>query len=86
MLDADRHTRTLRLLEESTQAEPHSLSPEQFLRDIEGWDSMGMVMFIGLAKEKLGAELSVHDLSQRETVEELCLHVDQATGSTEGGA
>lgn len=85
MLDAERQLRTLRLLEESTQAPEDSLAPEQFLRDIPGWDSMGMVMFIGLVKERLAIELSVHDLSQRETVADLCAYVD-AAGPTEGDA
>jgi len=72
MPDADLDTRTRHLLEESTQHADDTLHADLYLRDIEGWDSMGMVMFIGLVKERLGIELTVHDLSQRETVAELC--------------
>jgi hypothetical protein len=36
------------MLEEATQAEPGSLSAAQVLKELEGWDSLGVVMFIGL--------------------------------------
>lgn len=81
MLDADLKTTTRHLLEESTQHDENSLQDDLYLRDIEGWDSMGMVMFIGLVKEHLSVELSVHDLSQRSTVAELCLYVEALVGS-----
>ena len=59
------------LLEEATQALEGSLSTEQVLRELDGWDSMGMVMFIGLVQRNLSVELSVHDLHESETVADL---------------
>jgi acyl carrier protein len=76
MIDAEARERTLRLLEEATQAPEGSLGPERVLRDLDGWDSMGMVMFIGLVKERFGFELSVHDLRRCDTVGDLHARVD----------
>lgn len=50
------------MLEEATQADPGSLAPTQVLKELEGWDSLGVVMFIGLVLEHLGLEISVHEI------------------------
>jgi len=63
--------RTLDLLEEATNAAPGTLAGDPVLRDMEGWDSMGMVMFIGLVQRELGIELSVYDLHESRTVADL---------------
>lgn len=67
----NRETRILDLLEEATQAPERTLTPELVLKDVEGWDSMGMVMFIGLVQQELAVELSVHDLRESATVADL---------------
>ena len=66
----------LPLLEEATQAAPESIALQQALPDLEGWDSMGMVMFIGLVKMRRGVELTVHQLRDCAAVEDLQRLVD----------
>ncbi len=56
------------MLEEATQAEPGSLSSEQVLKELEGWDSLGVVMFIGLVLEHFALEISVHEIRDCGTV------------------
>lgn len=51
-------------LEEATQALPGSVQAPTRLLDLSGWDSMGMVMFMGLVRDKCGVELSVYDLRE----------------------
>lgn len=50
------------LLEEATQALPGTLAADSELAGVDGWDSMGMVVFMGLVKERVGVELRVHEL------------------------
>lgn len=50
------------MIEEATQALPGSVSPQTELGTLDGWDSMGLVIFIELVQSRTGAELSVHDL------------------------
>ncbi|MDF1798782.1 MAG: phosphopantetheine-binding protein [Planctomycetota bacterium] len=52
----------LALLEEATLAEEGTIDPEAPLLGMEGWDSMGMVMFIALVQDHHGFELSITDL------------------------
>ena len=63
--------KALELLEEATQAEAGTLTHELVLRELGGWDSMGMVMFIGLVQRQLSVKLSVHDLHESRTVADL---------------
>lgn len=65
------------LLEESTQAESGSLPAATALLDLDGWDSMGMVMFIALVEEQFGVELSVHDLRECESAGDLAQRISQ---------
>ena len=51
----------LRCLEDATQSAPGSLAPSTDLATVDGWDSMGMVMFMGIVTERTGIELSVQD-------------------------
>ncbi|HIG11925.1 MAG: hypothetical protein ABGY71_11345 [bacterium] len=50
------------MIEEAIQAVPGSVDDSIRLGNLDGWDSMGLVIFIELVKEKAGAELSVHGL------------------------
>lgn len=50
------------MIEEATQAMPGTVSAATELGTLDGWDSMGLVIFIELAQAKTGAEISVHDL------------------------
>lgn len=71
MPDGDLGTRVRALLEEATQADPGSLRPATVLKEHEGWDSLGAVMFIGLVEEHLHVSLSVADLRASATVADL---------------
>ena len=62
---------TLDLLDQATQSANPTLEPEFVLRDLGGWDSMGMVMFIGLVKKAHSVQLSVHDLHDAKSVADL---------------
>lgn len=59
------------MLEEATQTDPGALSPDQVLKELEGWDSLGVVMFIGLVLEHLGVEISVHEIRECPRVSDL---------------
>lgn len=59
------------LLEEATLSDPGTVQPAAELAELEGWDSMGMVMFITLVTERYGVELTVHDLRDSPTAEAL---------------
>ncbi len=61
----------LPILEEATQAPENSIELTQLLPGLEGWDSMGMVMFIGMVKLKCSVELTVHDLRECVSVADL---------------
>jgi acyl carrier protein len=50
------------MIEEATQALPGRVSAESELGALNGWDSMGLVIFIDLVHAKTGVELQVHDL------------------------
>jgi acyl carrier protein len=54
--------KTVEMIEEATQALPGAVAPEAPLGGLDGWDSMGMVIFLGLVKEEFEVELKVHDL------------------------
>ena len=72
--------RTRALLEEAIQAPDGSLTRELVLREVEGWDSMGAVLFIGLVKEHLSVELTVHDLRESTRVGDLLDRVQELAG------
>jgi hypothetical protein len=50
------------MIEEATQALPGSVSAATDLGSLDGWDSMGLVIFIELAQSRTGLEIAVHDL------------------------
>jgi acyl carrier protein len=61
----------LRQLEDLIEAEPGSLSETSLLADIEGWDSMAIMGFIGFADEELGATPAPKAIKACTTVAEL---------------
>lgn len=69
------------LLEEATMSDEGAIAPEASLPDMEGWDSMGMVMFISLVTEKYGVELSAHDIRECTTAEALAERVAELLGN-----
>lgn len=69
------------LLEEATQSLPGTIELDCDLRTLDGWDSMGMVMFMGLLNERAGAELTVHELRSCETPRELARKIAEKRGA-----
>ena len=59
------------LLEEATLNEASTLSPTDDLVEIAGWDSMGMVLFIGLVRENFQVTLSVADIRENLVIAKL---------------
>lgn len=59
------------LLEQSIQAPAGSLGPATRLAELNGWDSMGMVMFVGEAFDRIQVEIGVDLLQSCATVREL---------------
>jgi acyl carrier protein len=53
--------RVLRWIEEATQSPDRSLGLDSDLTAVDGWDSMGMVMFIGLVTDQTGVDLAAQD-------------------------
>jgi acyl carrier protein len=72
---------TVALLEEATLSTPGQVQEGTSLAGLDGWDSMGMVVFMGLVKEQLGVELVVHDLRGCETPVEVRALVKKVAGS-----
>ncbi|MCA9494375.1 MAG: acyl carrier protein, partial [Myxococcales bacterium] len=54
--------RVVELMERAIQADPGTLQPTTRFTDLEGWDSMGMVDFLGSLYDELGVALSIDDL------------------------
>ena len=51
------------------------LKEDQLLSQTEGWDSMAAVLFIALADEKLGANISGNQIAHASTVRDLLVLV-----------
>ena len=50
------------MIEEATQALPDTVTSATDLGSLDGWDSMGLVIFIDLVQTQVGIEIAVHDL------------------------
>jgi hypothetical protein len=61
----------LPLIEEAVQAMPGSVKADTDLGTLDGWDSMGLVIFIELVQGRTGVELAVHDLRACSTAPEV---------------
>lgn len=59
------------LLEASIQAAPGSIGAGRALAELDGWDSMGMVSFVGEVFDRLGVEIGVDELESCRTVGDL---------------
>lgn len=59
------------LLEASIQAAPGSIGKERALAQLDGWDSMGMVSFVGEVFDRLHVEIGVDELEACATVGDL---------------
>jgi acyl carrier protein len=61
----------LRLLEETLELPPQTLTGVETLRELAGWDSLATVMFIAMADKKLGLPLPGDRVSRCQSVDEL---------------
>ena len=59
----------LRFLDELLEMEPGSLTGEELLQDLEAWDSLAVVGFIGLVDEQLGLSVSPDLIASCTTVD-----------------
>lgn len=58
-----------RMVEEATQSVAGTVLADMELGRLDGWDSMGLVIFVELTRERAGVELAVHDLRACATCE-----------------
>lgn len=58
-------------IEDATQSLPGLFGPDAVLETVEGWDSLGMALFIGIVAERTGVELAIEDLQECTTVRDL---------------
>jgi acyl carrier protein len=66
------------LIEEAVQALPGRVAPDTNLGTLDGWDSMGLVIFIELVQSRTGVELAVHDLRACATPPEVAALIEGA--------
>lgn len=69
------------LIEEAVQALPGSVQADTDLGTLDGWDSMGLVIFIELVQSKTGVELAVHDLRACSRPTEIVALIDGAASA-----
>jgi acyl carrier protein len=61
----------LRLLEQTLDIGPHTLSGGETLRDLEGWDSLSTMSIIAMIDKELGQPLPGSLVAQCQTVDQL---------------
>jgi len=61
----------LALLEEIIEADSGTLTGDEFINDVGGWDSLAVVSFIAMVDENLGVILSAKKISDANTVQDL---------------
>ncbi len=71
--------RVIALLEQSIQARPDTVRADTQLDDLDGWDSMGMVMLVGELFDQLAVEIAIDDLNACKTVADIVALVPAET-------
>ena len=61
----------LLLLEDVIEADPHTLTGNEILRQVDGWDSMAVMGFIALVDEQFDLNLAPKRISECKTVDDL---------------
>jgi acyl carrier protein len=61
----------LRLLEESLEMAPHTLTGAETLRGLESWDSLSTLAFIAMVDKELGLPMPGNQVARCRTVDEL---------------
>ncbi len=70
MID-ERTAKVLRILEESLSLAPGTTSLGQSLDTVDGWNSMGIVTFLGACMDQLDADLPVDTVVGCATVQDV---------------
>lgn len=65
------HGDFLLLMDELLELEPGNLKGPEKLEDLESWDSLAIVSFMGLAKAKAGKTLSPREIAPCRCVDDL---------------
>ncbi len=68
----------LRSLEDTLGLKPYSLTGDERLRDVDGWDSMSTLLVIAMVDKKFGRALPGSRVAQCQTVDELLGLIDGA--------
>ncbi len=63
--------KVLAIIEEAIEAEEGSLTGEEAIEELEGWDSLAILSFIALGDERFEVTLSPRKLSEAKTVKDL---------------
>ncbi len=61
----------LRLLEETLELEPHTLTGAESLKEVQGWDSMATMAFIAMVDQHFGVPLPGNQVARCQTVDDL---------------
>lgn len=67
--------RVFALIEEATQAARGTVTAATSLAELDGWDSMGVVHFLGELSDRLNVQLSADDVEACGTAGDLALRV-----------
>jgi acyl carrier protein len=65
------HEEFLLLMDELLEVEPGTLKGPEKLADLEGWDSLSIVSFMGLASSRAGRTLSPKAIGASQTADDL---------------
>lgn len=66
----------LRRVEEALDAPPGSFSETNRLEDLEGWDSIGILVVIGVVDKHYGVTLGAEAIANCRTLADLALRVE----------
>jgi acyl carrier protein len=72
---------TLRLLDEMLNLPAGSVTGGERLGDLDGWDSLSVLVFIAHVDKAFGVPLPGGRVAQCKTVDELCALVHEATSA-----
>ena len=58
-------------LEDVLEADAGTVNSDNALMDLEGWDSLAVMVFIAMVDEKFGTNLSPQKIAEAKTVQDL---------------
>jgi acyl carrier protein len=67
----------LKLLDRLLSLDPGTLKGSEILLDIPAWDSLAVVGFVGLVSDKLDEVVSLTQLKNCKTIDDLCAMVEK---------